>query len=529
MKRFWCFTIILIGIVCSGRAQQKLTDAQRNEQIQFIRQDTLPVTIEALPSTVNTPFSEYAGFLSNDSTFYFTSMRADVEEDNDHFFETSWYCYLYKSNYSSDNHYINTEALPNTINTPNTFNTNFCFNKKQDMLIYSRCKRGDEGDLQCSLWQATLGKQGWEKPKKLPSNINEVGSSNMQPFLVDYGQYQVLYFVSNRKKGVGGYDLWYSIVKDGKYGSPINLGTTINTEGNEVTPFYDTVSQTLYFSSDEHLGIGDYDIFYSQGALSQWGEVCNMGVPYNSEYNDYYFTLNQDGVSGYLSSNRPHDDMSESDTCCNDLFHFQHIPKAHTATTANAPVVTIAEKIQSLLPITLYFENDQPDARSTADSTTTSYKTLCEQYLRVHNLYTKESGIGITDSILSTQDEMAQFMRDSVASGFEKLSTLRKLLIEAVANNENITLTISGFASPLHHSDYNKHLSRRRIVSLLNYLYQADNHILEPYLRGERDGIQLRLKAEGAIEHGFSSDNKRETVYGIQAAKDRKIVISYGE
>lgn len=520
--------MIMAGLICQGRAQQKLTDAQRNEQIQFIRQDTLPVILEALPSSVNTPFSEYAGRLVNDSTFYFTSMRADVEEDNDHFFETSWYCYLYKSTYSPSNNYFSTEALPSIINTPNTFNTNFCFNEKQDILIYSRCKRGDEGDLQCALWQSKLGKQGWEKPRKLPNTINENGSSNMQPFLVDYGQYQVLYFVSNRKKGVGGYDLWYSIVKDGKYESPINLGTTINTEGNEVTPFYDTVSQTLYFSSDEHLGIGDYDIFYSQGALSQWGEVCNMGVPYNSEYNDYYFTLNQDGVSGYLSSNRPHDDMSESDTCCNDLFHFQHIPKMPNDTIMKEQPA-IVEKIQALLPITLYFENDQPDARSTSDTTDTDYYTLCEQYLRVHNLYIQESGQGLMDSILSTKDEMAQFMRDSVASGFEKLIILSKLLSEATLQNENIVLTISGFASPLHNSDYNKHLSNRRIISLLNYLYQTDNHSLAPYLRGEKQGITLHLKAQGAVNHSFSTDNKRETVYGIQAAKDRKIVITYGE
>lgn len=518
----------MAGLICQGRAQQKLTDAQRNEQIQFIRQDTLPVILEALPSSVNTPFSEYAGRLVNDSTFYFTSMRADVEEDNDHFFETSWYCYLYKSTYSPSNNYFSTEALPSIINTPNTFNTNFFFSNQQDMLLYTRCKRGDEGDLQCALWQSKLGKQGWEKPRKLPNTINENGSSNMQPFLVDYGQYQVLYFVSNRKKGVGGYDLWYSIVKDGKYESPINLGTTINTEGNEVTPFYDTVSQTLYFSSDEHLGIGDYDIFYSQGALSQWGEVCNMGVPYNSEYNDYYFTLNQDGVSGYLSSNRPHDDMSESDTCCNDLFHFQSIPKKQIDTVVTEKPA-IVEKIQALLPITLYFENDQPDARSTSDTTDTDYYTLCEQYLRVHNLYIQESGQGLMDSILSTKDEMAQFMRDSVASGFEKLIILSKLLSEATLQNENIVLTISGFASPLHNSDYNKHLSNRRIVSLLNYLYQTDNHSLAPYIRGEKQGITLHLKAQGAVNHNFSSDNKRETVYGIQAAKDRKIVISYEE
>lgn len=506
-----------------------LTEAQRREQQQFIKHDTLPVQIQALPYSINSRFSEYAGQLFDDSIFYFTSMRADVEEDNDHIFETSWYCNIYKSKLTNDGDFTVPEALPTNINAINTFNSNFCFNKARNKIIYSRCKRNENGELQCTFWESILGAKGWNKARKLPNIINEDGSSCMHPFLLEMNDHQVLYFSSNRKNGFGGYDLWYSIIKNNEYGTPINLGSTINTEGNEVTPFYDSSRSILYFSSDEHLGIGDYDIFYSQGALSQWGEVANMGVPYNSEYNDYYFNMSPDGESGFFSSNRPHDGMALSDTCCNDIFHFKSIPQKEEEEHIE-PASNIKEQFVAIFPIVLYFENDQPDPHTTSDTTVNNYLTLYQQYLQNHHLYIQESGHGLKgDSLQTIQKDMYQFLRDSVSVGYEKLQLLTQYLKEMLLKGEEIRLTVTGHASPLHNNAYNKHLSSRRIVSLLNYLYQTDNHFFEPYLRGEREGLQLHIKAEGAFEHGFSSDNKRETVYGIQAAKDRKIVISYEE
>ncbi len=74
-----------------------MTEEEREQQRRFIRQDTLPVVVEALPDEVNTHFSEYCGQLLSDSTFLFTSMRANVEEDIEQIFETSWYCDIYQS------------------------------------------------------------------------------------------------------------------------------------------------------------------------------------------------------------------------------------------------------------------------------------------------------------------------------------------------------------------------------------------------------------------------------------------------
>ena len=98
--------------------------------------------------------------------------------------------------------------------------------------------------------------------------------------------------------------------------------------------------------------------------------------------------------------------------------------------------------------------------------------------------------------------------------------------VQAVESGDTIELVVSGFASPLHNSQYNKHLSSRRIVSLLNFLREADDGRLSPYLSGEKPGLRLHVYPEGAVNHAFETDEVRETVFGLRAAKDRKIVIS---
>ncbi|MBO7446004.1 MAG: PD40 domain-containing protein [Bacteroidales bacterium] len=517
--------LILTLLTTLAMQAQPLTDAQRRAQQRYIAHDTLPVAIERLPSRINSHFSEYASHLAPDSTFYFTSMRADMEEDYDRFFETSWYCYLYKSRLLPEDRYEKPEAFPPIINNPKMFNSNFCFNAQHDRLIFTRCTKSGDGELQCSLWQSELGKKGWGKPKLLPKAINAPNSSNMQPCLVENEKYTALYFVSNREHGAGGLDIWYSIVKDGDYNAPINAGRVINTEGNEVTPFYCPDEERLYFSSDEHLGIGGYDIFYSSGALSQWGEVTNMGVPFNSSYHDYYYTMSPDLRSGYLSSNRPNDYTGERDTCCNDLYHFVWIED--TVPVVQKPDSSLAEKIASVLPITLYFQNDYPDPRSTSDTTDVHYAMLYRQYVAEMEHYVEGAVEGLHgDTLQQVREEISAFMRDSVATGYARLILLTQYLKEALEHGDTVAVKISGYASPLHHSDYNRHLSSRRIVSLLNYLYQVEGGYFEPYLNGQKAGLSITTDPQGAVLHSFSTSASSETVFGVQAAKDRKIVIS---
>ena len=82
-----------------------------------------------------------------------------------------------------------------------------------------------------------------------------------------------LYFTSNRKGGFGGKDIWYTRLQDGMWSEPINLGPNINTPGNEESPFIHPDNQTLYFSSDHHVGMGDYDYLLLEKNLMESG-IC---------------------------------------------------------------------------------------------------------------------------------------------------------------------------------------------------------------------------------------------------------------
>lgn len=517
-----CVLQIMILALLWGSAR-----AQEGDAPVLPTEDSVIVTITPLPSTINSSFSEYAGRLLPDSTFLFTSMRNDAAEDAEHFFETNWYCYLYESKALPDNRFAAAKPLPTVINHPKYFNSNFCVSEDGRRLLLTRCVRSGDGDLQCSLWMSERVKANWSKPKPLPSVINPKDYSAMQPCLVQISDYEVLYFVSDRPGGYGKFDIWYSVLKHGHFQEPVNLGPIINTEGNEVTPFYHKDCKMLYFSADERKGIGDYDIFCSEGALGAWKPPQHLGRPFNSEYNDFYFAVNQDGESAFLSSNRLHDDMADEDTCCNDIFYVTwELPvKEEDVDTVLLP--DIHEKIASVLPITLYFQNDAPDPKSLSDTTGKDYLELYNAYVADIQEHIHKAGQGLTgEEQRAAMYAVAAFLRDSVQTGYARLQLLTNYLQEAMANGDTVELTISGFASPLHNSDYNKHLSSRRIVSLLNYLRKADNGSLAPFVTGEKAGILMHVYPEGAVNHSFETDEVRETVFGLRAAKDRKIVIT---
>ena len=521
--------LFIIRVLCVAVVAMSLwvpVRAQNGDATILPTTDSIIVTIKPLPSAVNSSFSEFAGKLLPDSTFLFTAMRNDANEDAEHFFETNWYCYLYESKALPEGHYSAARPLPVNINNPKYFNSNFCLSDDSQRIILTRCVRSGEGDLLCSLWQSEKERGVWKKPAILPSVINQKGSSSMQPCLVQLPDYEILYFASNRSGGYGNLDIWYSIVKNGHYQDPVNLGPMINTEGDEVTPFYDKSHNILYFSSDEHHSMGDFDIFCSEGALGRWLPVKHLEKPFNSVYNDFYFTVNQDNKSAYLSSNRPYHDLVMEDTCCNDIFYVEwKLPENETVVADTPP--NIHEKIASVLPITLYFQNDYPDPKSVSDTTDKDYLELYNRYVADIQEYIHKSGQGLTgEEQRAAMYAVAGFMRDSVQTGYARLQLLTNYLQEAMSNGDTVELSISGFASPLHNNEYNKHLSSRRIVSLLNYLKKSDNGVLVPYITGKKAGLQLYVYPEGAVNHSFETDEVRETVFGLKAAKDRRIVIT---
>jgi Carboxypeptidase regulatory-like domain/SPOR domain/Tetratricopeptide repeat/WD40-like Beta Propeller Repeat len=138
----------------------------------------------------------------------------------------------------------------------------------------------------------------WRDPKPFP--FNGSGYSSGCTYLNEDGT--KMYFSSNRPDGYGGYDLYVSFKNGKTWSSPKNLGPTINSQGNEITPFVE--NGALYFASDWHPGLGGFDLFRATQSNGIWNKINHLGNAVNSSYDDCGLVYNSRRNLGYFTSNR---------------------------------------------------------------------------------------------------------------------------------------------------------------------------------------------------------------------------------
>lgn len=153
------------------------------------------------------------------------------------------------------------------------------------------------------LWSSTLVGSEWSLPVKMPKTINLGRNQRHATFTPDGKQ---MYFSSNAKNGVGGFDLYTSKIDSaGNWSEAKNLGAVLNTIGDEDSPFITADGKRLYFSSKGHLGYGKYDVFYSDWQDTAWSKPINAGKPINSPADDIYFhVMNNEMETSLISSSR---------------------------------------------------------------------------------------------------------------------------------------------------------------------------------------------------------------------------------
>lgn len=170
-------------------------------------------------------------------------------------------------------------------------------------LIFTGCNFPD-GYGSCDLYISYLNKNGWSTPQNLGANINSEfweSTPSLSPDKRD------LYFSSNMPGGYGGSDIWVSRRNEkGIWGQPINLGPTINSSGNESTPFIHADNQTLYFNSNGHEGYSEKaDLFITRKlADGTWSQPENLGYPINTIDEEGALVVSPDGTTAYYSSDR---------------------------------------------------------------------------------------------------------------------------------------------------------------------------------------------------------------------------------
>ena len=176
------------------------------------------------------------------------------------------------------------------------------------LLFFTACTRSD-GWGSCDIYFSRNKAGKWSVPKNAGEPINSLVWES-QPSISANGE--ILFFVSNRKGGKGGMDIWKCKLKGFSewgnpiWGYPVNLGDSINTPGNEMSPFIHSDGKTLYFASDYWPGMGGYDIFYCrQRNDTVWSYPQNIGYPINSHKDEQGLVVDASGLNAYYSSDRP--------------------------------------------------------------------------------------------------------------------------------------------------------------------------------------------------------------------------------
>ncbi len=258
-----------------------------------------PVNIEVqnIGKTINTNYPEYSPVLSLDeSTIYFTSRR--LRNDSSNYFikdvnDGQYYEDIYVSN-NYDGSWTEPELL--NINTEGHEATINISVDGQTLFIY----KDDNGNG--NLYYSTLNENEWSNPKLLGSDINSEAQETHVSVSPDG---TLLYFVSDRKGGIGGQDIYFcNKLPNGEWAKAQNIGNVINTPYNEDGVFIHPDGKTMYFSSHGHSSIGGFDVFYSikNEETGIWSTPVNLGYPVNSTDDDVFFVTSADGKRGYYSS-----------------------------------------------------------------------------------------------------------------------------------------------------------------------------------------------------------------------------------
>lgn len=263
---------------------------------------------EDKPLAINSDKSDFGAVLTNDNHLYFASARNKARKTY------GWNEEPFLDLYSAVMNADGTFAEPQPVSSVNSRfhegpasisadgNTMYFSSESFKEKEFEKDKKNKLKQGQVYLYKATKEGDSWGNIKELPFNNKEYSAS--APSLSRDGR--TLYFSSNMTGSLGGSDIWkVSVSPDGTYGTPENLGTKVNTEGNERFPFI-TDDEKLYFASDARKGFGGLDVFVID--LKNGDEAVNVGAPVNTSKDDFAFSFNNEKKTGFFSSNRDGND-----------------------------------------------------------------------------------------------------------------------------------------------------------------------------------------------------------------------------
>ena len=484
--------------------------------------DFVPLT--HLPETVNSIDAEFAHTMHGNQLI-FSALKADSSNKEQEVYDKSYRTKLYYSVINNQGEF-STSKINNDLYHEELSYGNGSYSNDGKRYYFSVCEDNGSG-YSCQIVIAEFNDSSWKIMDTLPSEINASGANTTMPFFTRINKKDYLIYSSNRRGGKGGMDLWYAESIDGiRFKPSINI-SAVNSVENDVTPYYDTIQNKLFFSSTWLNGFGGYDVYASAFNEGAFSIPTNVGMPINSPANDLYYFGHNDSI--FISSNRRGSLYAKNPTCCSDIY--ASYPMIDLVTEETTDTLIVKERIEALLPVTLYFRNDEPDARTRSITTKQTYLESYEGYVENYPVYKAEVGKGLpsVDSEYAI-NELSSFFKEKVDFGAIMLDSLKSILIKELQSGSKIQMSVKGYASPLAKTAYNINLTKRRISSLINYFSQVDNGAFKPFL-GKNATLTFNFLPFGEyVANQEISDDaaiKNESVYSKAAGMERRIQIEY--
>ena len=261
------------------------------------------------PLSINTKNDEFGGYPVGDQTFFVSNRRSPLFIRHSHTFDGDRFLDLYYADVINESNQLENVKYQSRATNTKYHEGPICVSNDGAVIYFTRNniargknKKGYDGIQNLKLYRAEMdANDDWDNEEELAFNSKNysTGHATLSP------DQKRLYFASDMPGGFGGADIWRSAInKDGTFGKPQNLGEKINTEGQEMFPWF-AEDGMLLFSSDGHLGLGGLDVF---AAITKEDysvkKIVNVGEPVNSVKDDFALTLDSKKSKGYFSSNR---------------------------------------------------------------------------------------------------------------------------------------------------------------------------------------------------------------------------------
>ncbi len=426
---------------------------------------------------------------------------------------------------------------------------NGCFSPGGDRFYFTRCLENDSNDMTCRIMVSEFSKDRWGKPYELGNNINDGTSSNTQPYMAKMGKKEVLFFASNRKlQSRGGYDIWYSVydTRQKSYRRPQNAGKQVNTEGDEMSPYYDDRVKKLFFASNGWKSMGGFDIFEATGGPSRYTNLQNLGYPINTSADELYYIRDGYGKpDAYVVSNRIGSYALKNPTCCDDIFRVQYEPKLFVQGKVVDKVS--GEKIREVV-VKMVDETGKIDNFSSKDGAFEFRTRRGHQYVFTADKqsYSSARAVISTEHIKRTDPDDTVFVTiyvdlinedvtmrlDNILYDYDAASLLPESAVELdkligyLKDNPSLDVEIHSHTDSKGKPAYNLSLSQRRAESVLNYL--VDNGIERSRLTakgfGDTKPVAPNKNADGSDNPDNRQLNRRTEFKIAKDVPERRII-----